>query len=56
MGPHLEQIDNRWYIYYSVEPRSGYGSRRTHVLESAANDPAGPYTYRGVLDLMPNDG
>ncbi|WP_156077263.1 family 43 glycosylhydrolase [Saccharothrix sp. NRRL B-16314] len=55
-APHLEQIDNRWYIYYSVEPRAGYGSRRTHVLESAANDPAGPYTYRGVLNLMPNNG
>jgi GH43 family beta-xylosidase len=55
-APHLEQIDNRWYIYYSVEPRAGYGARRTHVLESAANDPAGPYTYRGVLNLMPNNG
>ncbi|MEV1119239.1 family 43 glycosylhydrolase [Actinosynnema sp. NPDC049800] len=55
-APHLEQIGSRWYLYYSVEPRSGYGSRRTHVLESAANDPAGPYTYRGVLNLMPNNG
>ncbi|NGY65239.1 family 43 glycosylhydrolase [Lentzea sp. NEAU-D13] len=55
-APHLEQINNRWYIYYSVAPRAGYGSRRTHVLESAANDPMGPYTYRGVLNLMPNDG
>ncbi|MCC8250445.1 glycoside hydrolase family 43 protein [Saccharothrix luteola] len=55
-APHLEQIGTRWYLYYSVEPRSGYGSRRTHVLESAANDPAGPYTYRGVLNLMPNNG
>ncbi|MDR6592577.1 GH43 family beta-xylosidase [Saccharothrix longispora] len=55
-APHLEQVGNRWYIYYSVEPRSGYGQRRTHVLESAGNDPAGPYTYRGVLDLMPDNG
>jgi hypothetical protein len=56
VGPHLEQLNNRWYIYYSVEPRPVYGSRRTHVLESAANDPAGPCTYRGVLNLMPNNG
>ncbi|MFT7837862.1 family 43 glycosylhydrolase [Saccharothrix sp. BKS2] len=55
-APHLEQVNNRWYVYYSVEPRSGYGQRRTHVLESAANDPAGPYTYRGVLDLVPGNG
>ncbi|WP_367138275.1 family 43 glycosylhydrolase [Saccharothrix sp. HUAS TT1] len=53
-APHLEQINNRWYLYYSVE-LSG-APRRTHVLESAANDPAGPYTYRGILNLMPNNG
>lgn len=53
-APHLEQINNRWYLYYSVEPAGA--PRRTHVLESAGNDPAGPYTYRGILNLMPNNG
>ncbi|MFC7614373.1 family 43 glycosylhydrolase [Actinokineospora soli] len=55
-APHLEMINNRWYLYYSVDPRPGYGARRTHVLESASSDPLGPYTYRGDLDLMPGDG
>ncbi|MEU4746031.1 glycoside hydrolase family 43 protein, partial [Actinosynnema sp. NPDC023658] len=30
--------------------------RGTHVLESAGSDPMGPYTYRGILDLMPDNG
>ncbi|WP_309111621.1 family 43 glycosylhydrolase [Saccharothrix sp.] len=55
-APHLEQINNRWYLYYSVQPKEGFGERRTHVLESAGSDPLGPYTYRGILNLMPNGG
>ncbi|MFJ6676692.1 family 43 glycosylhydrolase [Actinosynnema sp. NPDC091369] len=53
-APHLEMVGNRWYLYYSVE-MSG-APRRTHVAESAGTDPMGPYTYRGVLNLMPNNG
>ncbi|GAA2897446.1 family 43 glycosylhydrolase [Nonomuraea rubra] len=53
-APHLEQINNRWYLYYSVEQAGA--PRRTHVAESAGSDPLGPYTYRGVLNLMPNNG
>jgi GH43 family beta-xylosidase len=53
-APHLEQINNRWYLYYSVEQCCA--ARRTHVAESAGSDPMGPYTYRGVLNLMPNNG
>ncbi|XRQ03879.1 family 43 glycosylhydrolase [Actinomadura welshii] len=53
-APHLELIDGRWYLYYSVE-QSG-GPRRTHVAQSAGSDPLGPYTIRGILDLMPDDG
>lgn len=53
-APHLEMINNRWYLYYSVE-QSG-GARRTHVAESAGTDPSGPYTIRGILNLMPNNG
>ncbi|WP_067695647.1 family 43 glycosylhydrolase [Actinoplanes awajinensis] len=53
-APHLEMINNRWYLYYSIE-QSG-GARRTHVAESAGTDPLGPYTVRGILNLMPNGG
>ena len=53
-APHLEMVNNRWYLYYSVE---GFGAaRRTHVAESAGSDPLGPYTNRGILNLMPNNG
>jgi len=53
-APHLENINDRWYLYYSVE-LSG-GERRTHVAESAGSDPSGPYTYKGIINLMPNNG
>jgi GH43 family beta-xylosidase len=53
-APHLEMIGSRWYLYYSVE-QSG-GARRTHVAESSGTDPLGPYTIRGILNLMPNNG
>ncbi|MCD0443350.1 family 43 glycosylhydrolase [Glycomyces sp. A-F 0318] len=53
-APHLELVDGRWYLYYSVE-QSG-GPRRTHVAQSSGSDPLGPYTVRGILDLMPNQG
>ena len=53
-APHLEMVNNRWYLYYSVE---GFGAaRRTHVAESAGSDPLGPYTNRGIINLMPNNG
>ncbi|MFI7543556.1 family 43 glycosylhydrolase [Actinoplanes sp. NPDC049599] len=53
-APHLELIGSRWYLYYSVE---GFGAaRRTHVAESVGTDPLGPYTVRGILNLMPNNG
>ncbi|GAA4928948.1 hypothetical protein GCM10023334_035560 [Nonomuraea thailandensis] len=53
-APHLEMINNRWYLYYSIE--QGSLPRRTHVAESAGSDPMGPYTIRGVVNLMPNNG
>ncbi|MCY0925325.1 family 43 glycosylhydrolase [Streptomyces sp. H27-H1] len=53
-APHLEMIGDRWYLYYSVEQTGG--PRRTHVLESSGRDPLGPYTDRGIMDLMPDNG
>lgn len=53
-APHLESTNGRWYLYYSVEQAGG--ARRTHVAESAGADPLGPYTDRGILNLMPDNG
>ncbi|MFI6706420.1 family 43 glycosylhydrolase [Nonomuraea sp. NPDC050478] len=53
-APHLEMVGSRWYLYYSVE--QGSLPRRTHVAESAGSDPMGPYTVRGVVNLMPDNG
>ncbi|MDG4794267.1 family 43 glycosylhydrolase [Micromonospora sp. WMMD1082] len=46
----------RWYLYYSAGPSACCSGQRQHVLESAGTDPMGPYTYRGQLNLMPNNG
>ncbi|MET9319426.1 family 43 glycosylhydrolase [Streptomyces sp. NPDC003038] len=53
-APHLEMVGDRWYVYYSVEQCCA--ARRTHVLQSSGSDPLGPYTDRGIIHLMPNDG
>jgi GH43 family beta-xylosidase len=53
-APHLEMLDGRWYLYYSVEQCCA--ARRTHVAQSAGADPMGPYTRLGILDLMPDNG
>ncbi|MET9773227.1 family 43 glycosylhydrolase [Streptomyces sp. NPDC006367] len=53
-APHLERVGDRWYLYYSVEQCCA--PRRTHVLESAGSDPLGPYTDRGIVNLMPDNG
>ena len=55
-APDIQWINNRWYIYFSAEPSPGQGQRRTGVLESNGTDPLGPYTYRGILNLEPNNG
>lgn len=55
-APSLHQLNGKWYLYYSAGPSSCCGGQRQHVLESAGSDPMGPYTYKGKLNLMPNDG
>ncbi|TDB99712.1 glycosyl hydrolase [Micromonospora fluostatini] len=59
-APSLHLLDGpngkRWYLYYSAGPGACCGGQRQHVLESAGTDPMGPYTYRGPLVLMPNNG
>ena len=55
-APDIQWIDNRWYIYFSADASPGQGQRRTSVLESNGTDPLGPYTYRGILNLEPDNG
>lgn len=47
-APELHRLDGRWYIYVSASD----GRNRNHltyVLESAGDDPLGPYDVRGPL-------
>lgn len=59
-APELQLLNGpnglRWYFYFSADPSPGYGARQTGVLESAGNDPMGPYAYKGILGLQPNGG
>jgi GH43 family beta-xylosidase len=49
-APELHSIDGRWYIYYAAG-RSGppFTSQHAGVLQSAGDDPFGPYESRGML-------
>jgi GH43 family beta-xylosidase len=40
----------RWYVYYAATERDG-GGHRMYVLESARDDPAGPYRFKAQLHL-----
>src|SRR5688500_18144058 len=44
-APELHRVDGRWYIYYAAG-REGppFIHQRAGVLESAGDDPLGPYT------------
>jgi GH43 family beta-xylosidase len=54
-APELHHIGNRWYIYYAGGQRHPNGqdapftTQRAGVLESAADDPQGTYTDKGML-------
>jgi GH43 family beta-xylosidase len=49
-APELHFIDGRWYIYYAAgESGPPFIHQRSGVLQSAGDDPAGPYTDRGLL-------
>jgi GH43 family beta-xylosidase len=49
-APELHFVDGRWYVYYAAG-RAGppFTSQRAGVLESAGDDPQGPYVDRGML-------
>lgn len=50
-APELRRLNGpngwRWYLMYTMGPSSGPGTQRLHVLESAGDDPMGPYAYKG---------
>ncbi len=39
----------RWYVLYTAGPSECCAEQRMHVLESRADDPLGPYTYKSRL-------
>ncbi|HEX6374054.1 MAG TPA: glycoside hydrolase family 43 protein [Longimicrobium sp.] len=49
-APELHHVGDRWYIYYAAG-RAGppFIHQRSGVLESAGDDPLGPYVDRGML-------
>jgi GH43 family beta-xylosidase len=40
---------HRWYVYFSAKGSTDGDVHRMYVLESAADDPAGPYHYKAQL-------
>src|SRR5580698_2323704 len=47
-APELHHLAGRWYVYFAADD----GQNRNHqtwVLQSAGNDPLGPYTLHGPL-------
>ena len=52
-APELRDVDGRWYLYYAAGrpgPRDApFIHQRSGVLESAGDDPLGPYADRGML-------
>lgn len=52
-APELHRLEGsngwRWYVYYTAGPLECCAEQRMHVLESEADDPLGPYTYKSRL-------
>ena len=49
-APELHHIGGRWYIYYAAGSAGPpFIHQRSGVLESAGDDPRGPYVDRGML-------
>ncbi|MDT0341796.1 glycoside hydrolase family 43 protein [Streptomyces litchfieldiae] len=53
-APELHRLDGpngpRWCLTYSAGVAANIDNQHVHVLESAGDDPLGPYTYRGQVD------
>ncbi|GIM94294.1 family 43 glycosylhydrolase [Paractinoplanes toevensis] len=46
----------RWYLYYTAGTAACCDGQRSYVLESSGNDPMGPYTYKGQLNVQSGNG
>jgi GH43 family beta-xylosidase len=50
-APELQRIEGpngwRWYLMYTMGVSGNFGTQHLQVIESAADDPMGPYTYKG---------
>ncbi|ANJ25953.1 family 43 glycosylhydrolase [Agromyces aureus] len=50
-APELQRLEGpngwRWYLMYTMGVSGNYGTQHLQVIESAADDPMGPYTYKG---------
>ncbi|MDQ0649678.1 GH43 family beta-xylosidase [Microbacterium natoriense] len=50
-APELKRLNGpngwRWYLMYTMGVAGDYGTQHLQVIESAADDPMGPYTYKG---------
>lgn len=50
-APELKRLEGpngwRWYLMYTMGVAGNYGTQHLQVIESAADDPMGPYTYKG---------
>lgn len=49
-APELHLLDGKWYIYYAADDGLNE-NHRMWVLESAGEDPMGPYHCRGCLEM-----
>jgi GH43 family beta-xylosidase len=55
-APEFHLFGGRWYMYYTATSSDGDDdNHRMHVLESAADDPLGPYYYKARLVNPMND-
>lgn len=48
-APSFYRFDGRWYVYYTADDGID-DHHRLHVLESAGDDPLGPYHYKAKLE------
>jgi GH43 family beta-xylosidase len=46
----------RWYFYYSAGTAACCDGQRSFVLESSGDNPLGPYTFKGQLNVQANNG
>lgn len=50
-APELKRLNGpsgwRWYLMYTMGTAGRFDSQHLHVIESAGDDPMGPYSYKG---------